>query len=111
LPWCSTADAAGAKKLVARLDAWHHRHEAHMFVGLIDTRGDRPDPNRPEPLVLDLPELRPWRWYVVAIVCLVAAMKLDGWPSLIPLMVGFGCFLRGASSYYQGNDGLSKYRQ
>lgn len=82
-----------------------------MFVGLIDTRGDRPDPNRPEPLVLDLPELRPWRWYVVAIVCLVAAMKLDGWPGLIPLMVGFGCFLRGASSYYQGNDGLSKYRQ
>jgi hypothetical protein len=82
-----------------------------MFVGLIDTRGDRPDPTRREPLVLDLPELRPWRWYVVTIVCLIAAMKLDGWPGLIPLMVGFGCFLRGASSYYQGNDGLSKYRQ
>jgi hypothetical protein len=82
-----------------------------MFVGLIDNRDDRPDPHGREPLVLDLAELRPWRWYVAAIVCLVAAVKLDGWPGLIPLMVGFGCFLRGASSYYQGNDGLSKYRQ
>ena len=82
-----------------------------MFVGLIDTRDRGSDPNRREPLVLDLPELRPWRWYVAAIVGLVAAVQLDGWPGLIPLMVGFGCFLRGASSYYQGNDGLSKYRQ
>jgi hypothetical protein len=85
-----------------------------MLVGLINTRGDRPD--EPEgsgrdPLLLDLPELRPWRWYVAAIVCLVLAMTLSGWPSLIPLFLGFGCFLRGVSSYYQGNDGLSKYRQ
>jgi hypothetical protein len=82
-----------------------------MFVGLIDTRDDRPDPPGREPLVLDLPELRPWRWYVAMLVCLVAAVKLDGWLGLIPLMVGFVCFLRGASSYYKGNDGLSKYRQ
>jgi hypothetical protein len=82
-----------------------------MFVGLIDTRDDRPDPPEGEPLVLDLPELRPWRWYVAAIVGLVAAVQLDGWPGLIPLMVGFACFLRGVTSYYRGNDGLSKYRQ
>jgi hypothetical protein len=82
-----------------------------MFVGLIDTRDDRPDPPEGEPLVLDLPELRPWRWYVAAIVGLVAAVQLDGWPGLIPLLVGFGCFLRGVTSYYRGNDGLSKYRQ
>jgi hypothetical protein len=82
-----------------------------MFVGLIDTRDHRPDPSGREPLVLDLPELRPWRWYVVAIVCLVVAVKLDGWPGLIPLLIGFGCFLRGASSYCKGNDGLSKHRQ
>jgi hypothetical protein len=82
-----------------------------MFVGLIDTRDDRPDPPRREPLVLDLPELRPWRWYVTAIVCLIAAVKLDGWLGLIPLMVGFGCALHALSSYYKGNDGLSKHRQ
>jgi hypothetical protein len=85
-----------------------------MFVGLIDTRGDRPEEpegSRRGPLMLDLPELRPWRWYAAAIVGLVLAMVLSGWPSLIPLFVGFGCLLRGLSSYYQGNDGLSKYRQ
>jgi hypothetical protein len=82
-----------------------------MFVGLIDARDERPDPPGREPLVLDLPELRPWRWYVAAIVCLVAAVKVDGWPGLIPLFVGFGCALRAVSSYYQGNDGLSKHRQ
>ena len=82
-----------------------------MFVGLIDTRGDRPDRPGREPLVLDLPELRPWRWYLAALIGLALAVKLDGWPGLIPLFVGFGCFLRGVSSYYQGNDGLSKYRQ
>jgi hypothetical protein len=85
-----------------------------MFVGLIDTSGDGPD--EPEgsgrrSLLLDLPELRPWRWYVAAIVCLVVSMVLSNWLLLIPLVAGFGCFLRGVSSHYQGNDGLSKYRQ
>lgn len=85
-----------------------------MFVGLIDTRGDRPDEpdsSGRDPLLLDLPELRPWRWYAAAIVGLVLAVELSGWPGLIPLFVGFGCFLRGVSSYCKGNDGLSKYRQ
>jgi hypothetical protein len=82
-----------------------------MFVGLIDTRGDRPDPGEPEPLLLDLPELRPWRWYVAAIAGLIAATQIPGWPGLIPLMLGFACFLLGVSSYYRGNDGLSKHRQ
>jgi hypothetical protein len=82
-----------------------------MFVGLIDTRDRRPDDAGPEPIWLDLPELRPWRWYVATIVCLVAAMKIDGWAGLIPLAVGFGCFLHAIGSYYKGNDGLSKYRQ
>ena len=27
----------------------------------------------PEPLWLDLPELRPWRWYVATILCFVVA--------------------------------------
>ena len=82
-----------------------------MFVGLIDTREDRPDPIRRQPLVLDLPELRPWRWYVAAIVLFVVADRLNGWLGLIPLMVGFGCVLHGLTSYYSGNDGLSKHRQ
>ena len=82
-----------------------------MFVGLVDTRDRRPDRDEPEPLWLDLPELRPWRWYVATIVCLVLAVKIPGWPGLIPLFVGFCCFLHAIGSYYKGNDGLSKYRQ
>jgi hypothetical protein len=82
-----------------------------MFVGLIDTRNRRPDPVGREPLWLDLSELRPWRWYVATIVFLVLAIRLDGWAGLIPLMLGFGCFLYAVGSYYKGNDGLSKYRQ
>jgi hypothetical protein len=82
-----------------------------MFVGLIDTRDHRPDDDGREPLWLDIPELRPWRWYVATIVCLVLAVKIDGWPGLIPLAIGFGCFWYAIGSYYKGNDGLSKYRQ
>jgi hypothetical protein len=83
-----------------------------MFVGLIDTRDNRPDRDAGhEPLWLDLPELRPWRWYLATIVCIVAAARIDGWPGLIPLFFGFGCFFRAVGSYYRGNDGLSKYRQ
>jgi hypothetical protein len=82
-----------------------------MFVGLIDTRGERPeDPGR-EPLWLDLPELRPWRWYVAAIVLLFVAAHLNGWPGLIAVTVGSGCALQGITSYGRGNDGLSKHRQ
>jgi hypothetical protein len=82
-----------------------------MFVGLIDTRDRRPDRDGREPLWLDLPELRPWRWYLAAIVLLIAAMQLDGWPGLIPMFAGLACVMRAINSYYRGNDGLSKYRQ
>jgi hypothetical protein len=82
-----------------------------MFVGLIDTRDKGPEKDPREPLWLDLPELRPWPWFVATLVGLVAATQINGWPGLIPLFIGFGCFLRGVSSYYKGNDGLSKHRQ
>jgi hypothetical protein len=82
-----------------------------MFVGLIDTRGDRPDRPEREPLVFDLPELRPWRWYVAAVVCFILADRLDGWAGLIPLFVGLGCAFYGLSTYTRGCDGMSKYRQ
>jgi hypothetical protein len=82
-----------------------------MFVGLIDTRDQRPDPVGPEPLWLDLPELRPWRWYVATIACFVLADQITGWPSLIPLFAAFACFFYAIASYYEGNDGLSKFRQ
>ena len=82
-----------------------------MFVGLIDTREQRPDPVGPEPLQFDLPELRPWRWYLATLLCLVVADKMTGWPSLIPLAAAFACFFYALSAYYEGNDGLSKFRQ
>jgi hypothetical protein len=81
---------------------------------LVDTRDHRPErPERPErkPPAFDVPELRPWRWFVAAIVLFVVSEALDGWPGLIPLFVGFGCVLWGLTGYYQGNDGMSKYRQ
>jgi hypothetical protein len=82
-----------------------------MFVGLVDTRKQRPDPNRNEPLWLDLPELRPWRWYVATIVFIVLADHLNGWAGVVAVMVGLGCALYGVSTYTRGNDGLSKYQQ
>jgi hypothetical protein len=79
---------------------------------LIDTRDDRPEPpEKRRPLWLDLPELRPWRFFAAGIVCFVLSEFVAGWPSLIPLWIGFGLVLRGITSYYRGNDGLSKYRQ
>jgi hypothetical protein len=85
-----------------------------LFVGLINTRDDRPerpDRERRRELWLDLPELRPWRWFLASVVLFVVSFTMDGWPSLIPLFVGFGLFLRGVGGYYQGNDGMSKYHQ
>ena len=82
-----------------------------MFVGLVDTRNRRPDRDGNEPLWLDLPELRPWRWYVATIVFIVLADHLNGWPGVVAVMVGLGCALYGVSTYTRGNDGLSKYQQ
>jgi len=81
------------------------------MLGLVDTRGDRPDPVGREPLWLDLPELRPWRWYLATVVLLIIADRIDGWPALIPLAAGISCALYGVTSYSRGNDGLSKHRQ
>ena len=40
-----------------------------MFVGLVDTRKPEPEPEEErEPLLERVPELRPWRWYVLTIV-------------------------------------------
>jgi hypothetical protein len=84
-----------------------------MFVGLVDTRDHRPErpDDKPEPLWLDLPELRPWKQFAAAIVLFIVADQLGGWPGLIPLFVGIGFILHGVSSYYRGNDGMSQYRQ
>jgi hypothetical protein len=85
-----------------------------MFVGLVDTRDnrpERPDDSEREPLWLDLPELRPWRQFVAAIVLFIVADQLGGWPGLIPLFIGVGFVLHGVTSYCSGNDGMSEYRQ
>ncbi len=84
-----------------------------MFVGLVDTRGDRdrPDKDRREPLVLDIPELRPWRWYLVTLICMIVSGYVTSWLSLILVIVGLCCFFQALTSYYKGNDGLSQHRQ
>ena len=82
-----------------------------MFLGLVDTHEPQHPSRDREPLWLDLPELRPWRWYLAAIVLIVAADRVSGWAGLVPLMVGLGCALYGVTTYTRGNDGLSKYRQ
>jgi hypothetical protein len=81
------------------------------MLGLIDTRGDRPDPVGRGPLWLDLPELRPWRWYAAAIVCFIGVSYVPSWAGVIAVMVGLGCALCGLTSYFRGNDGLNKHRQ
>jgi hypothetical protein len=84
---------------------------ARAMLGLIDTRGERPDREGRDPLWLDIPELRPWRWYVAAIVCLVVAGNVVSWAGVIAVIAGLGCALYGLTSYTSGNDGLSKHRQ
>jgi hypothetical protein len=81
---------------------------------LIDTRDHRPDPSeRPqrEPLLLDIPELRPWRWYVATVVCMVVSGYVAAWLSMLLVVGGLCCFFQALTSYYKGNDGLSKFRQ
>jgi hypothetical protein len=82
-----------------------------MFLGLVDTRDQRPDPDKREPLWLDIPELRPWRWYVLTVVSLVLAGYAAPWLGVILVTVGLCSFFHGITSYYQGNDGMSKHRQ
>ena len=81
------------------------------MVMLIDTREPPPDPERRDRLSLDIPELRPWRWFLACIVLLAVSTAMSGWPCLIPLFFGFGAFFGGISQLYRGNDGLSQYRQ
>jgi hypothetical protein len=81
------------------------------MLGLIDTRGDNPDPVGREPLWLDLPELRPWRWYVATIVCFVVSGHVPSWAGLILVCAALVCAFHGLTTYVRGNDGLSKYRQ
>ena len=82
-----------------------------MFVGLIDTRDQRPDPVGREPLFLDIPELRPWRWYLATIVCIAASWWGPTWLGAVLVIASLCCFFQGVTSYYKGNDGLSKHRQ
>lgn len=82
-----------------------------MFVGLVDTRDQRPDPVGREPLVVDIPELRPWRWYVATVVCLLVAGWVTAWLGAVLVIAGLCCFFQGITSYYKGNDGLSQHRQ
>jgi hypothetical protein len=85
-----------------------------MFVGLIDTRKPEPDPEPEddrEPLLERIPELRPWRWFVATVVCLIAAGYVPSWAMLVLTTAGLCCFFQALTSYYKGNDGLSQHRQ
>jgi hypothetical protein len=82
-----------------------------MFVGLVDTRDQHPDSAGNEPLWLDLPELRPWRWYVATVVLLIVADHVPSWAGVVAVIAALCCALYGASTYAHGNDGLSKYQQ
>jgi hypothetical protein len=83
-----------------------------MFVGLVDTREPRPEPEDDrEPMWLDIPELRPWRWFVATVVCLVASGYTPAWATVILVSAGLCCFFHALTTYYKGNDGLSQHRQ
>ena len=82
-----------------------------MIAALMTTRVDRPDAVGHEPLGVRLARLGAWPWYLATIVCFVAADRLAGWPSLIPMTLGLGCGLYGLTSNGHRRDGLSKHRQ
>jgi hypothetical protein len=82
-----------------------------MFVGLIDTRDQHPEPVGREPLLIDIPELRPWRWYLATIVCIAVSGWVPTWLGAVLVIAGLCCFFQGVTSYYKGNDGLSQHRQ
>jgi hypothetical protein len=97
--------------VAARASGWHDPVIV-MFVGLVDTREPEPEPeDRRERLRLDIPELRPWPWYVATIVCLVVSGYVTSWLTLVLVIAGMCCFFHALTSYYKGNDGMSGYRQ
>ena len=88
----------------------HPRHG--MFVGLVDTRKPEPEPEEwREPLLERIPELRPWRWFLATVVCMVASGYTPAWATVVLVTAGLCCFFQALTSYYRGNDGLSQYRQ
>ena len=82
-----------------------------MFVGLVDTRDQRPEPGRDGPLWLDIPELRPWRWFLATIVAFVVAAFTGGVLCLVATFCGLAFALGGVTRYFSGNDGMREYRQ
>jgi hypothetical protein len=82
-----------------------------MFAVLITTRVDRPDAVGRDRVGVLLSRLGAWPWYLAAVACFVAADRLAGWPSLIPVTAGLGFGLWGLTSYGHGRDGLRKHRQ
>ena len=88
----------------------HPRHG--MFVGLVDTRKPEPEPEEwREPFLERIPELRPWRWFVATVVCMVASGYTPVWATVVLVTAGLCCFFQALTSYYKGNDGLSQHRQ
>ena len=74
-----------------------------MFVGLVDTRKPEPEPeDEREPLLERIPELRPWRWYLATIVCLVASGYTPAWATVAPGHRGPVLLLPGADQLLQG---------
>jgi hypothetical protein len=97
--------------LAARPSGWHHP-ATDMFVGLVDTRKPEPEPeDEREPLLERIPELRPWRWYLATILCLVVSGYTPAWGTVLLVTAGLCCFFQALTSYYQGNDGMRGYRQ
>jgi hypothetical protein len=82
-----------------------------LLIDTRDHRPERPERSEREPLVLDIIELRPWRWYLATLVCMIVSGYVTAWLSAALVLTGLCTFFQGITSYYKGNDGLSKFRQ
>jgi len=82
-----------------------------LLIDTRDHRPERPEPPERKPLFFDIPELRPWRWYVATLVCMVVSGYVAAWLSMLLVVAALCCFFQALTSYYKGNDGLSKFRQ
>jgi hypothetical protein len=82
-----------------------------MLAVIMSTQLDRSDAVARGRRGAHLSGLGAWPWYAAGLACVVVADRIDGWPSLIPLIVGLAFGLVGLTSYGHGRDGLSKYRQ